>query len=128
MKTPRLIKKKINEHKDKELDKPQYKIKDLYTADEVMMPLGEHSINKYFTIKEFAICRLCSCCNEYRAINDAKLPNVYVCREVYPFTLTMSKYMEENNLTKNSKLSLRQIQQIEHLYTKDQQHTIIRFN
>ena len=125
MKTPRFIEKRIKENQNKELDNPQYKIKDLYTAGEVLMPLGEHSINKYFPIKDFAICCLCPCCNEYKIINDKKLPNVYICKEVYPFTLTMSKYMEENNLNKNSKLSLRQIQDIEHLYTKDQQHMII---
>ncbi|MFQ6723754.1 MAG: hypothetical protein ACLRFE_00275 [Clostridia bacterium] len=125
MRKPKLIEKRIKDRQSKELDKPQYKIKDLYTANEVMMPLGEHSINKYFPIKDFAICRLCPCCNEYRVINDSTLPNVYICKEVHPFSLTMAKYMEDNNLNENSKLSFRQIQQIEHLYTKDQQHMII---
>ena len=88
--------KRIKQNQPIKTDKLNYQIKDLYVAQIVKSPLSDYSPNKYFSTKQFVICYLCDCCNEFRAINDCNLPNIYILDNVKPFCISMYKYMENN--------------------------------
>ena len=101
MKQPRLIQMRIRENQEQELTKPRYKIKNLYTG-QVQIPIGDVTANTYWTVKKFAVCYLCPCCQEFVPV-------------------------KQNNLKSNSKLSLEQIIELENSQNQSQDY-LIHFN
>ena len=116
---------RMQKRQQEDLNRPQFMIKNLYIAYDVSVPLNGNNPNQYLVISNFAICRLCPCCNEYRVINDKNLPNNYVVRYAIPFCAEMQGYMQDRNLNITSMLSLKQLQEIENTHSEQ---LFIKFN
>ncbi|MBQ7797503.1 MAG: hypothetical protein IJ371_00085 [Clostridia bacterium] len=126
MKQPRLIQMRIRENQEQELTKPRYKIKNLYTG-QVQIPIGDVTANTYWTVKKFAVCYLCPCCQEFVPVNIKGLPHTRIITNVRPFTKSQHVYVKQNNLKSNSKLSLEQIIELENSQNQSQDY-LIHFN
>ena len=104
-----LIKSKTKKRANKNNANPMYTIKDLYVC-KIKIKL-KYPGAKYFSIKDFAI--LHNTGKKMELINTAVLPSEYIIDDVHPFTKQMAYYLSTNNLNDESKLSIKQLIDIE---------------
>ncbi len=124
MNKPNFIEKIIQRHNEKELNMPRYKIEDLLVAT-----INKPTAKGYLVIRDFAICVEEKSSNIFspnlQPLNTNGLPGYYPLTNIHYLEVVIPNYMKQNNLTPCSKLSLKQIIEIEKELNKDQENTII---
>lgn len=140
MKKPKFIQRMIEKQEEKKFNKPRYKIDDLYVGKIIYIKSSSLFVGpnasiydsgeriQYRNIKQFAIFDKSDPYKDYvhvvtsQSLRDSLWGEVgeYVvnCNSIKKFDKALQEFMIKNNLTKDSKLSLNQIKQLEDYVNK----------
>lgn len=123
----RFIQKAINKYMHHQLNKPKYKLKDLYIAEIDLLKKREmtsltHWVSYYDEVKKYALFTCCGY-NLFKHIKSGQkliyidslsaIEGDYVVNNLKEVTKVCAIQMRRNNWNKNTKLSKNQIQEIE---------------